>query len=88
MVIDFNELPPRDQMQDIVADLGLDDVLVNLNTAREIIMQNGDDATEDQSHMGILLARRLRELRKNSRSKKKAKAKEPDAPLDDLLKGL
>lgn len=91
MNIDFDNLPPRNEMVDMVAQMGIDDTLMNLNAARELTLSKSgkdEEVTDAQSHMSILLARRLRELRSTSRAKKSKAKAAPDAPLGDLLKGI
>ena len=90
-MLDFNNLPPSQEVLGIIAEMTLDDVLANLNAARTmaLALPAGEVVSQEQQKVNIMLARRVREMRATSRAKKTTtKKKTVDAPLTDLLNGI
>jgi len=87
---DFHNLPEDNtEIEALIRKLSGDEVLMHLNIARQWATETTDTSDMTKARVGILLTRRLREIRESSRRGGSAKAapKEPKTvpSLADLL---
>lgn len=83
-VIDFDNLPNRGEVEDLVGQMDVDEVLMNLNNARARTLKAEGDVPEDEVYTGIVLVQRFRSLRETKKTSK-SKPTKPTPTLQGLM---
>lgn len=83
--LDLQNLPDDAEVERIISTFDNDDCAWHLHDWRRIINEENLDPSVEQNRAMILVTRRIRALRENSRGGKKKAAPKKQATLDDLL---
>lgn len=86
MLLDFNKLPPEDEIESIVNTMDADECLAAINEARARALVAQKDTDPYVVRVGMFVTRRFRSLRETKTSQ--GRPKKEVATLDQLFRDL